>query len=706
MKRKASPIVLNMKRAILPLMISAMVLSACTSQGADGSAAASSTSGANADKASAASATPVSLVSAADTFTVEDEDASWSSTNATAITFSGTAATVTGNGAVSKDGVVTITAAGTYVVSGTATDGQVVVDTKDDKLVKLVLNGADITKTTGAAIYVKNACKTVLILADGTKNHVADGRGYTFDDTEAEEPDAALFSKSDLSITGSGALTVDAVFRDGIKCKDMLRIASGTIMVNAADCGIKGRDGVAVKLADITINAKGDGLKSTNDKDAQKGTITVLGGALKITSGDDGIDAQTNLLVSDGIIDILSGGGNTQSAKTHMQEGGGQGMFGKGDFMGGNGPAPDGMPPSGGMPGSTPDGAAVALPTTMAGGDDNLATEGTVAYTATADAATAAADSTTNSANGIKAGTAVQIDGGTLTIDSAGDSINSNNSAVIKGGTLSLAAGDDGIHADSVLQISGGELTISQSYEGIESSNIIVDNGTIRITASDDGVNISGGNDSSSANGGGRKDSFAVMENGMLTINGGYMVVDAGGDGLDSNGSICMTGGTVLVNGPTNSGNGALDYNGSFQMKGGFLVAAGSAGMAQAPDSTSTQNTVMVGLTAAQQGGTLVHIQDANGKDVLTFAPSKTFQTLVLSSPSLAKGTAYTVYSGGSSTDTVQDGLYTGGSYTEGTQAVSFTVSDVISSVGSAQAGNPMGGGMGRGGGRIKPQAS
>lgn len=658
----------HIKRGLLLLVIPATILSACTTQETANSTTVPNT---NTNTASQMSTTPISVSGDSGAFSSEDEDAGWSSTGSTAIALKGTSIAVTGNGAAAKDSTVTITAAGTYVVSGILTSGQLVVDTQEKSPVKLVLNNADITNAAGTAIYVKNASKAVIILADGTQNHVTDGVSYVFDDAEAEEPDAAIFSKSDLSVTGSGTLTVNAVFRDGIKCKDMLRIAGGTIAVNAADCGIKGRDGIAIKSADITVNAKGDGLKSTNDTDADKGTITVLSGTLNITAGDDGIDAQTNLLVKDGNITIISGGGSANSTKTRTQENGGMGMPGKGGF----------------------NGAAAA-------GATNTAASDTAAIINTA------AEDTTISTKGIKTGTAVQIDGGTLTVDSADDAINSGNSVVINGGAVTLTAGDDGIHADTVMQISGGGLTVNQSYEGLESSNITIDNGNIRVTASDDGVNVSGGNDGSSVNGRAGQNNFTASENGLLTINGGSMVVDAGGDGLDSNGSISMTGGTAVVNGPTNDGNGALDYNGSFKMTGGCLVAAGSSGMAQAPDSTSTQNAVMINLTSAQAAGTLVHIEDASGKDVLTFAPSKAFRSLVLCSPSLVKGSAYTVYTGGSSTGTAQDGLYTGGSYTAGTNAGSFTVSDVISSVGTVSGGFQMGGGgnPGRGPGRQMPQ--
>ena len=172
-----------------------------------------------------------------------------------------------------------------------------------------------------------------------------------------------------------------------------------------------------------------------------------------------------------------------------------------------------------------------------------------------------------------------------------------------------------------------------------------------------------------------------------LYINGGRIVVDAAGDGLDANGAIEMTGGVVLVNGPTNSGNAALDYDGTFNISGGFFVAAGSAGMAQAPSQTSTQNALLLNLSGSLAGGTIIHIQDSAGQEILTFAPSKEYQSVAFSSAGLVSGTEYTVYYGGSSTGTNSDGLYEGGAYTPGTEYTSFTVSSVVTALGNGGGG-------------------
>lgn len=296
------------------------------------------------------------------------------------------------------------------------------------------------------------------------------------------------------------------------------------------------------------------------------------------------------------------------------------------------------------------------------------------------------------------AGVGITIAGGTITIDSSDDSLHSNDSLLISGGSVIAASGDDGIHADSTLEISGGDILITKSYEGIESAGITISDGTIHLVAHDDGINAAGGNDSSSLNGRPGQNNIDASGDHSLQINGGYIVIDAAGDGIDVNGPITMTGGVVIVHGPTDNGNGPLDYLGSFKITGGYLLAAGSSGMAQAPDTSSTQYSVMLTFSSPQSAGTIVHIETVGGKEILTFAPAKAYQSVVLSSPDLQKGETCVVYTGGSSTGSVTDGLYCGGAYTGGNQFTSYTISGIVTNAGSSGVGMPGGmpGGMRR----------
>jgi len=564
-------------------------------------------------------------------YTSEDLTVSVEDANTTFIRLEGNSIAVEGNGVNVSGTIVTVKAAGTYDMQGILNDGQIVVDTQGAGTVMLILNGANITNNTSAPIYVANAEKVVINLADGTQNIVTDGTNYYYPDA-SDEPNAAIFSNDDLTINGTGSLTVNANYNNGIASDDDLKIVSGTITVNAVHDGIKGKDSVSIKDGVITINSGADGIQSTNADDEGKGYILIEGGIFTITSALDGFQAETDLQINSGVLTITSGGGSLNSSST------GGGMWG--------GPGMEGNP-----------------------------------------------DKPTESAKGLKAGVDLTLMAGTFDINSADDSIRANNSVIINGGVIQIASGDDGIHADATLTINGGEINLTQSYEGLESAIITINDGTIHLNASDDGLNAGGGADISSVNGRPGQNDFATG-NYYVYINGGYIFVDAGGDGLDTNGSFEMTDGVVLVNGPTNNGNGPLDYNGSFNVSGGLIVAVGSSGMAQAPSDTSTQYSVLYNFDMAQAAGTLLHIQSQSGEEILTFMPTKEYQSVMISSSALQNGETYLVYTGGNSTGTVTDGLYEGGVYLPGTQVASFTISSIVTSNG-AMGGGRSGGGPG-----------
>lgn len=565
---------------------------------------------------------------------------------ATVITLAGDAITVEGSGATVDGTIVTITSAGTYEIGGVLNDGQIIVDTADQETVKITLNGVQLFCSTSAPIYVANAEKVVITLAAGTQNYVTDGETYVFADLASDEPNAAIFSHDDLTIKGDGGLTVNANYNNGIASQDDLKITGGVITVNAANDGLKGRDSIAIRDGVITINAGADGLQTTNEEEAEKGYISIEGGTLTITAGLDGIQAQTSLLVSGGDIAITTGGGSGNTSSS------GGGMWGRG--MEGN------------------------------------------------------ANKPTESAKGLKAVTDLSITGGTLTINSADDALHSNGSLTIDAGILTLASGDDGIHADASLTINGGDVNITQSYEGLESAVITLNGGTIHMIASDDGINTAGGADGSAVNGRPGMNQFAMSGNYYLTINGGYIFIDALGDGIDANGPIDMSGGTVIVNGPTENMNGALDYMDAFNITGGFLVAVGSAGMAQAPSTSSTQYSVLQNFTSPLAAGSMLHIAGGDGEEVLTFVPTKAYQSVVFSSPALQNGETYTVYVGGTSSGTATDGFCTGGTYTPGSQVANFTISSIVTGGGAGGGffgapGDAPGGAPRPGGGNRRP---
>lgn len=557
------------------ILLCAAALSACSSNSnTAGNTTTGTTESANASESAAAVQTASFELD--DTVEYEEEDAyaDWSASDATSITLSGTAATVEGSGAEVKDGIITITAAGTYVASGKLDEGRIVVNVADKGVVRLVLNGAEIHYSKSSPIYVEEAGKLILSLPEGTDNAVSDGTDYVFPDASTDEPNAAIFSKDDMTINGTGKLTVKGNYNNGIASKDKLKITGGTFDIQAADDAVMGRDLVAVKDGSFTLKAAGHGMKTTND-----------------TAGEEGI---------------------------------------------------------------------------------------------------------------------IVLQGGTYNIESGKDSLHSTGGLSISGGDFKIAADDDAIHAETAMLIAGGTIDIAKSNEGIEATDITIAGGDIKVVASDDGVNAATGADGSgvdgAAPGGGGQPASGASE-GLLTISGGNLSVDAAGDGLDANGSIAMSGGTVIVNGPTMNGNGALDYDGTFDLTGGTIVAAGSSGMVQAASDSSTQAGILMMFPQTQQAGTLVHLEDESGKEILSFAPAKSFQAVFISTPDMAKGTSYVLYSGGKSTGTVTNGIYAGGEYSGGTKVVSFTAESLItwvneSGVTEAQKGFGGGGRGGMGGGR------
>ncbi len=595
-------------------------------------------------------------------YEAEDEDSDWSSTDSTSISLKSDSITYEGNGVAVQNNIVTITSAGTYIINGTIRNGQLRVDTDDKAPVRLVLNGANITSLDSAPIYIIKAKKAVIVLAEGTKNNLTDSKTYTVEDNEADEPNSTIFSKSDLTINGTGSLTVNANYKNAITSKDELKVMSGNIAVNSAGDGIRGRDFVAIKNGVVNINSQEDGIKSNNDEDAEKGFVLIEGGTVNITAQEDGIQAETNIIIKAGDIDITSGGGSANGEVMADEQPGGMRGSGKGF-----------------------DRTADSIQSSSSASAQNNSDEYSEENAEESSASTGASDSK----KGIKASVGITINGGTISIDSADDSIHSNNSIFINGGTITALSGDDGIHADTSIEINDGNINIMKAYEGIESAKITINKGNVYILANDDGINISGGNDNSSMRGRPGQNNINSTSNDSLYINGGYVYIEAGGDGLDANGSIYMSNGTVVVNGPTSNFDASIDYDGAFKMTGGFLVAAGSAGMAQSPDTSSTQNSAVISFTETMSAGTLFNIQTAEGKQLLTFKPSKAYQTIVFSSPELTKGANYDIYYGGSSTGTEKDGLYTGGTYTGGTKYQSFSVSDTITTIGTAGRGGP-----------------
>ncbi len=313
-------------------------------------------------------------------------------------------------------------------------------------------------------------------------------------------------------------------------------------------------------------------------------------------------------------------------------------------------------------------------PPTSTEGEENM-----IPPTTNTEATTSETES--KSTKGIKAVNVVQVEGGTFTIDSNDDALHSNGNVIVNGGEFTINTGDDGIHADADVAITEGTVRIEKSYEGIEGINVTITNGDIYVKASDDGINANGGSSdfspfsSESTQTTETEQQETNESESLLLIEGGYVYVNADGDGIDSNDSIKMTGGTVIVYGPTNNGNGTLDYDGAFTVEGGTLIAAGSSGMAMGISDTSTQNALMMTFTNVQEAGTTVNLTTENGDVLATFAPEKAFQTIVISTPDLAQDQSYSLNFGGTVKGEAKNGVYLEASGMTGmTGSVEFTL--------------------------------
>ncbi len=598
--------------------LAAAALVGCSSSDNSASESASSGSGSGSGASSAAAAVDGSQKAAAvlaDNQDVHaeagDTDADGEGSDVVGVELNGDSASSDGDG-VSVDGAtVTITAAGVYRIGGSLDDGQLVVTAPEAK-VTLILDGAKIANSKGAAIDVTAADEVVVVLAEGSENTLGDTDTYA----EDAKANAALHSAADLTIGGSGSLTVKGNGADGITSTDGLVIQGGTLTVDAADDGIRGKDYVVVSGGTVTVTAKGDGLRADNTEDADRGYIAVSGGTVKVTSAGDGIDAATDLVVTDGKVTVTSEA-------------------------------------SDGSDGSSP--------------------------------------------HGMKSGVITVLEGGSVDVTSTADAVHGDGAVHLGGAATTLSAGDDGVHAEGDLVISAGTVRITRSNEGLEGKDILVSGGSTDVTSGDDGVNASGSEatsddqgDQGGFGGGGPGGGGGGEGAGDYTVKvtGGTLVIDAEGDGLDSNGNAEITGGTVVVNGPERNGNGALDVNGALTVGGGSLLAAGSAGMVVAPDAESGQGWLSATLDTAVQAGTTVHIADSGGKVVASYVTSKAVQNIVYSGKGIENGEEYTVHTGGSTSGTDTGGLAGPGELGSAAKIATVTAGEA-----------PEGGGFGGGGG-------
>lgn len=196
------------------------------------------------------------------------------------------------------DKTIEITSGGTYIISGSLSDGQIIVNAPNSEKVHLILNNVTLSSSTGAPIYIKSSDKTIITLAEDSENSLSDTNRESGDDN------AVIYSETDLSINGTGTLTINALYNNGINCRDDLKLINGTYIINSVDDGIVGHDSVTVAGGTFTINSKGDAIKSSKSDNDSEGYIHITGGEFTINCGDDGIHSETYLYIENGTINI------------------------------------------------------------------------------------------------------------------------------------------------------------------------------------------------------------------------------------------------------------------------------------------------------------------------------------------------------------------------------------------------------------------
>ena len=511
-----------------------------------------------------------------------EQDLSWDTSSETAIDLSNPTAT---DGVTVEDGTLTITKAGTYKLSGEY-QGQIKVETADSDAVRLVLDNANITNSSGAALNVVNADEVILYSASGTTNTISDGADYTA--TGEDDPDAVVYSKADLTIAGEGTLKVNGNHEDGIHTSDGLVIASGTLEVNAANTGIKGKDYVDILGGTINVTAQQDGIKSTNDTDEGKGWTRLSNGTVTVNAGDDGFKASRVVEISGGSLTVEQSDEGIEAQYINVS-----------------------------------------------GGDVNVtsADDGMNASLKTSDS-----ESTDSSAN---------------TSDTANQQQNNQQQGSLPGGQQNGTSNQQQQGTGQPPAMPGGNAQDGTSQ-----------NGTTGTGQQGMGQPPQGGMP------GGGGGTFEVVD-AAINVSGGHVTVNAEGDGIDSNGVTTLSGGTLIVNGPSQGGNAALDTNGDLLLNGATVLSGSTADMFEAPSTNSTSGYLKLTNSSGFEQGSTVQVADSSGKVVANYKVTKSNVQLVLvSSSSIVKGQSYTVYTTTSAVDSNAASLASGA-----TELGSFTAS-------------------------------
>ena len=548
-----------------------------------------------------------------------EQDLSWDTSSETAIDLSNPTAT---DGVTVEDGTLTITKAGTYKLSGEY-QGQIKVETADSDAVRLVLDNANITNSSGAALNVVNADEVILYSASGTTNTISDGADYTA--TGEDDPDAVVYSKADMTIAGEGTLKVNGNHEDGIHTSDGLVIASGTLEVNAANTGIKGKDYVDILGGTINVTAQQDGIKSTNDTDEGKGWTRLSNGTVTVNAGDDGFKASRVVEISGGSLTVEQSDEGIEAQYINVS-GGDVNVT------------------------SADDGMNASLKTSNS--------ESTDSSENTSDAANQQQNNQQQGSlpGGQQSGTSNQQQQGTGQPPAM--------SGTSQDGTSQNGASGAAQQQNNTQNQGNQNMGQPPAMPGGNAQDGTSQNGTTGTGQQGMGQPPQGGMP------GGGGGTFEVID-AAINVSGGHVTVNAEGDGIDSNGVTTLSGGTLIVNGPSQGGNAALDTNGDLLLNGATVLSGSTADMFEAPSTNSTSGYLKLTNSSGFEQGSTVQVADSSGKVVANYKVTKSNVQLVLvSSSSIVKGQSYTAYTTTSAVDSNATSLASGA-----TELGSFTAS-------------------------------
>ena len=548
-----------------------------------------------------------------------EQDLSWDTSSETAIDLSNPTAT---DGVTVEDGTLTITKAGTYKLSGEY-QGQIKVETADSDAVRLVLDNANITNSSGAALNVVNADEVILYSASGTTNTISDGADYTA--TGEDDPDAVVYSKADMTIAGEGTLKVNGNHEDGIHTSDGLVNASGTLEVNAANTGIKGKDYVDILGGTINVTAQQDGIKSTNDTDEGKGWTRLSNGTVTVNAGDDGFKASRVVEISGGSLTVEQSDEGIEAQYINVS------------------------------------GGDVNVTSADDGMNASLKTSNSESTDSSANTSDTANQQQNNRQQGSLPG---GQQNGTSNQQQQGMGQPPAMSGTSQDGTSQNGASGTAQQQNNTQNQGNQNMGQPPAMPGGNAQDGTSQNGTTGTGQQAMGQPPQGGMP------GGGGGTFEVID-AAINVSGGHVTVNAEGDGIDSNGVTTLSGGTLIVNGPSQGGNAALDTNGDLLLNGATVLSGSTADMFEAPSTNSTSGYLKLTNSSGFEQGSTVQVADSSGKVVANYKVTKSNVQLVLvSSSSIVKGQSYTAYTTTSAVDSNAASLASGA-----TELGSFTAS-------------------------------